>query len=108
MRIDLYTRCWNDADMLDFFFRHYDHLVQRYIMYDDGSTDGSLKKLAAHPKVDVRPMPVYSDPESRIASSKALQDECWKQSRGVADWVIVSDIDEHLYHPNIKRYLSAA
>jgi len=32
MRIDLYTRCWNDAHMLGFFFRHYDTLVQRYVI----------------------------------------------------------------------------
>ena len=57
MRIDLYTRCWNDAHMLGFFFRHYDPLVQRYVVFDDGSTDGSLDFLRAHPKVEVRPMP---------------------------------------------------
>ena len=48
MRIDLYTLCWNDADMLGFFFRHYDRFVQRYIVYDDGSTDQSLEILHAN------------------------------------------------------------
>ena len=107
MRIDLYTRCWNDADMLGFFFRNYDHLVQRYIVYDDGSTDNSLEILRANPKVEIRPMPAYSDPESLILSSLSLRERCWKESRGVADWVIVTDIDEHLHHCDIASYLKS-
>jgi len=105
MKIDLYARCWNEGDMLPFFFLHYDHLVQRYVIYDDGSTDNSQQLLSLNPKVELRPMPRYSDPESRIASAVALQDNCWKESRGIADWVIITDIDEHLYHPNIHGYL---
>jgi hypothetical protein len=105
MRVDLYTRCWNDADMLGFMFRHYDRLVQRYVVFDDGSTDASLDILRSNPKVEIRPMPPYSDPESRVASGLAVLENCWKESRGVADWVIVTDIDEHLWHPNLEKYL---
>jgi hypothetical protein len=106
MKIDLYARCWNERDMLPFFFLHYDKLVQRYIIYDDDSTDDSQEILRRHPKVELRPMPPYSDPESRITSALALQETCWKESRGIADWVIITDIDEHLYHPNIYNYLA--
>ena len=31
--------------------------------------------------------------------------ECWKRSRGSADWVIVIDIDEHLFHPDLTEVL---
>lgn len=93
--------------MLGFFFRHYDGLVQRYVVFDDGSTDNSLDLLRSNPKVDLRPMPPYSDPESRVASALSLLESCWKESRGIADWVIVTDIDEHLYHPDLNRYLTS-
>jgi hypothetical protein len=106
MKIDLYARCWNERDMLDFFFLHYDKLVQRYIIYDDTSTDNSQEILRLNAKVELRSMPPYSDPESRITSALALQETCWRESRGVADWVIVTDIDEHLYHPNLHQYLA--
>ena len=42
-----------------------------------------------------------------MLSQQALQNECWKESRGVADWVIVTAIDEHIHHPDLKRYLDA-
>lgn len=106
MKIDLYARCWNEGEMLPFFFMHYDDIVQRYVVFDDGSTDNSLDLLRLNPKVEIRPMPPYADPESRIASAVALQDSCWKESRGRADWVIVTDIDEHLYHPDLRGYLA--
>lgn len=91
--------------MLGFMFRHYDRLVQRYIVFDDGSTDASLDILRSNPKVEIRPMPPYSDPESRVASGLAVLENCWQESRGIADWVIVTDVDEHLWHPNLKNYL---
>ena len=92
--------------MLPFFFLHYDKLVQPYIIYDDASTDNSQEILRLNPKVELRPMPPYSDPESRISSALALQETCWRESRGIADWVIVTDIDEHLYHPDVYGYLA--
>ncbi len=92
--------------MLGFFFRHYDDIVERYVVFDDGSTDDSLELLRAHPRVDLRSMPPYADPDSRVRSGQALQEHCWKESRGAADWVIVTDVDEHLYHPNLASYLA--
>ncbi|MBN9604526.1 MAG: glycosyltransferase family 2 protein [Afipia felis] len=105
MTVYLYTRCWNDGHMLPFFFRHYDSWVDRYFVYDDGSTDDSIALLQAHPRVEVRPQPGLSDPESRIESQRRLQNEIWKDARGKADWVVVTDLDEHLYHPSIVSYL---
>ena len=98
MKIDLYTIVWNEEEMLPFFFRHYDPIVDRYIVYDDGSTDRTLEMLAAHPRVEVRPF-VRSVPDSYVLSALALHDNVWKESRGRADWVIITAVDEHLYHP---------
>src|SRR5690242_2946962 len=49
VRVHLYALCWNDAYMLPYFFRHYDSFVDRYIIFDDGSTDRSLDILRRHP-----------------------------------------------------------
>ena len=91
--------------MLGFFFRHYDEIVRRYVVYDDGSTDNSLEILRSHKKVDLRALPEFSDPDSRVASGQTLQNACWKESRGDAEWVIVTDIDEHIHHAELALYL---
>jgi hypothetical protein len=104
MIIHLYAQCWNDERMLPFFFRHYDSLVDRYFIYDDKSSDATWSILRSHPKVDARRF-VRSEPDSFVLSERAFSNECWKESRGQADWVIVTDLDEHLFHPEWHQYL---
>ncbi len=102
-QIHLYILCWNDARMLRFFFRHYDPIVDHYFVYDNGSTDQSLEILAGRPNVTVSHFDVPGD--SFVAEERRLSDSIWKQSRGEADWVIVLDIDEHLFRPRLREYL---
>src|SRR4051794_15212403 len=104
MRIHLYTTCWNDAKMLPFFFRHYDSLVDAYVIFDDGSTDGSLELVRANPKVQLERFP-RANQQSFVLSEQELSNNCWKATRDNADWVMVIDLDEHLYHGNLRQYL---
>lgn len=102
-RLHLYCLCWNEARMLPFFFRHYDALVEHYFIYDNGSTDGSLALLEAHDRVSVRHFEVSGD--SFVEEERKLSDVIWQESRGTADWVIVLDIDEFVFHPDLEGYL---
>lgn len=104
--IHLYTMSWNEERMLGFFFRHYDEIVDRYVIYDDGSDDRTLAILAAHPRVEVRRFE-RTVADSFVYSAQRLQDSMWKESRADADWVIVTAIDEHLHHPDLTGYLEA-
>lgn len=111
MKTHLYTLCWNEADILEFFFRNYDPWVDRYIIYDDGSTDGSVEILEALPKVELREWR-RKYPDSYLMSQLNWLNEVWKESRGSADWTVIVDMDEHLFVPRspmrdlLERYKS--
>jgi hypothetical protein len=107
MQVHLYTLAWNEADTLPFFFRHYDPWVDRYIVFDDGSTDGTAERLAEHPRVELRRF-VRSEAASFVESHRRLQNHVWKESRGRAGWVVITAIDEHLHVPRLamREYLT--
>jgi hypothetical protein len=104
VRIHLYALCWNEARMLPFFFRHYDPIVDRYFIFDSGSTDGSRTMLGGHPKVTLKYAQV-NGPSFALAA-RNFYNSCWKASRGQADWVVVCNIDEHLHHEDLRGYLA--
>jgi hypothetical protein len=87
--------------MLPFFFRHYDKIVDRYFVHDNGSTDGSIALLRKHRKVEMSHFDVSGD--SFVDEARRLCDTVWHDSD--ADWVIIADLDEHIYHPDLTAYL---
>lgn len=103
-RIHYYAPAWNEELMLPFMYRHYAPWVERFVIYDSDSTDGSVELLRKMPKVEIRRVP-WVHPDSMVATLQALHNTCWKESRSAADWVIVADIDEFLYHPDFLGYL---
>ncbi len=105
MVIDMYFPCWNNADLLGFFFRHYDGFVRRYVAFDDGSDDGSLEILRAHPRVEVRRMPKVDPSASRCIVTLSPAETCWRETSADADWVMMADVDEHLHHADLPAYL---
>src|SRR5436190_8012883 len=103
--IHLYTICWNEEYMLSYFFQHYDPVVDRYIFFDNGSTDDTRPILEKHPKVEIRRLGHSPDTDSYVLEAQQVHNECWKESRGLADWVIITAVDEFLYAPRFKAYL---
>jgi len=89
--------------MLPHFFRHYDPFVSRYFVLDNGSTDGSLAILDAHPRVAVTHFDVTGD--SFVDEERRLSDSIWRGSCGCSDWVIMVDIDEFIFNPEFVDYL---
>ena len=100
--IHLYCLCWNEERMLPFFFQHYDSLVARYFVFDNGSTDRSISVLMQHPKVTLGEFRTVGD--SVISEAPAFYETVWHRSRGEADWILIVNIDELLHHPDGKNY----
>lgn len=61
---------------------------------------------ASIPKSNYGQLPDIASPGPESLPSLPLLETCWKESRGIADWVIATDIDEHRYHPDMYRYLA--
>lgn len=102
-QVHLFALCLNEAKMLPYFFRHYNGLVDKFFIFDNGSTDGSLKLLTGDERVTVLHWDVQGD--SFVDDSLQLFNNFWKRSRGRTDWSIVVEVDEHLYHPDLRDYL---
>ncbi len=41
MVVHLYAISWNEGAMIDFFLRHYESIADRFIVFDDSSSDGT-------------------------------------------------------------------
>ncbi len=89
--------------MIPFFLRHYEPLVERMFIFDNGSTDRSRELLKQSKKVELGQ---FDRGDSFNLTHNILTNSCWKQSRGRADWVMIVDIDEFLYHPRLLDYLA--
>src|SRR5260370_33355377 len=95
VRVHLYAQCWNDAFMLPYFFRHYDGFVDRYVIFDDGSTDRSLAILRDHPRVKLRRF-IRANPDSFRLSEQALSNGCATRTPATSYWVVVTAASQPL------------
>ena len=101
--IHYYAICWNEEKMLPFMLDYYDQFVDKIYIYDNYSTDNSNKILAERNKIEVIKFETNNSINDMIYND--IKNNCWKKSRGKADYVIVCDVDEFLYHPQIKDFL---
>ena len=103
MKIIVFSICYNQADILPWFLRHYSSFADEISVWDDHSTDGSRELLAAHPKVKLRDWPY----ESGINEDLFLQHayEWYPQAHPTFDWAFWVDPDEIIYGPDILKTL---
>lgn len=103
MKIHVYTTCWNEEKILPFFLLHYEQFADKIVVYDNMSNDHSAEIIDAHPLCERREF----NTEGRFneLTLQKIRNTAWMESRETADWVIVCDSDEFIYHPNFIRYL---
>jgi hypothetical protein len=107
MKIHLYALCYNEEQMAPFFLQHYLPWVDRFFVYDDGSKDGSEAVLRACDKVAFYSAREFRKDGEAVVDFGRFYNNAWKKSRGVADWIVTCNMDEHFYHrDNIRDYLA--
>jgi len=103
MKIVVVTLTYNEEVILPFFLRHYERFVERIIIFDSGSTDRTPEIARAHPLVELRERRPTNG-EIDDMENVRLKNTAWKDCG--ADWVIVVDADEFLFHPDMRAFLN--
>ena len=102
--VHYYAVCWNEEKILPFMFDYYDKFVDHYTIYDNYSNDNSISLIKQHSNTKI--ILFGNANEFNDKDNKNIKNNCWKHSRGKADFVVVCDIDEFLYHPEINKLLN--
>jgi glycosyltransferase involved in cell wall biosynthesis len=101
MKIEVYAVCHNEERLLPYFLRHYSQFASMTV-YDNQSTDKSVQIATAG---GAKVIPFDTQGEFREDIMTEIRNTCWKESK--ADWVIVCDIDELVYHEDLPTALSS-
>ena len=101
MRIEVYSACWNEEILMPHFLRHYSQFADAIYLFDNESTDSTLDIAAKCPIARINTY--RTGGEFRDDILIRLKNGVWKNSK--ADYVIVADTDELLYHPDLIGYL---
>ncbi len=97
--IHYYSLCWNEEKILPFVLNYYFPYCDKITIMDNESDDNSVKIIQSYTKTEVRSYSTQGEIRDDIYLE--IKNNIWKESRGKADWVIVCDVDEILYHPNL-------
>ena len=98
MIIDVFAIAWNEERQLDQFLDWYS-FADKITILDNHSTDNTatIAKTRGCEVVE------WGGNKQDNREMRDIKEKCWKGSK--ADWVIVCDIDEYLYHPEFTTIL---
>ena len=103
MKIDVFAVCYNEEIILPYFLRHYKQFARNITVYDNMSTDRSVE-IMKEANVNIIPFDTNNEFQERVLIN--IRNNCWRESD--ADWIIVCDIAEFIYHPNLINTLENA
>ena len=102
MKLIQYTLMYNESEIIPYVVDYWIHLHSqldefKVVVYDNNSTDNSVELLSKYPWIEIRHF--QSDGHNDVIHQQLKQD-CWKESKGRADWCCVCDFDEILWSKN--------
>ena len=103
MKICLITLCRNEKTLVPYFLNHYGDWVDEIIVFDNESTDGTPEELKQHPKVKIISYSTNKFFKEEMLTS--IRNDAFRLMGLSADWFIIVDFDEFVYHPDMRKYL---
>lgn len=102
MRICVVALTYNECVILPHFLRHY-AFADRLIFFDGGSTDGTREMILRTPNCELREHDTHGEVDD-LANIYVKNTVCKTLD---ADWFVVVDADEFVYHPDLREFLQA-
>lgn len=96
MNIDAHLICWNEAETIHLTIKYYQSFCRHIYLYDNFSDDGT-REIAESLGAKVQLFGISGQLNDH--EYLKVKNEVWKGSD--ADWVIVADCDEILYHQKL-------
>lgn len=104
--IHIHTICHNDRDIMPYIIKYWrlygDHV---YVYLMSSSNDGSREYLQQFPDF-ISIIEIEDNNNKCNLRNQIIKNERWKESRNIADFVIVTDFDEVIYAKNLKQKLA--
>lgn len=102
--VHAYFLCYNESYILPHLLRYYSTFCEKIYIIDNMSTDNSREIINSFNNTQI--IPYNSNNELRDDLYVFQKNNVWKRSYGVADYVIVGDADEFLYHEDMNEFLT--
>lgn len=103
MKITLYIVCHNEQLILPHLLNYYSTIVDKIVVYDNESTDDTLKILNEY-KGDLEIRIFKTNHQLRDDILSKIKNTCWIGDN--SDYCIVIEADEFIYHPlGLRNYL---
>lgn len=102
MEVEAYIIVWNEIDTIQFTIDHYKKICDRITFFDNHSNDGTAEKIIENGCI-LQSFGSHGKLEDK--EYLRIKNNCWKQS--TADWVIVVDCDEIIWHPDLERVFNS-
>ena len=97
MKIEVYVLAWNEERLINQFIDWY--AFADITVLDNYSTDTTVELARSRGCSVIK----YGSMQQDNQAMKQIKEDCWKNSK--ADWVVVCDMDEFLYHPRLLSLL---
>lgn len=100
MKICWIVLCYNEIDILPFVSQYWERLcVDKVVVFDNCSTDGSLEYLSKLKYVEIRN---FETSGQNDIIQKTIKEDAYLEYRKYYDIVIISDMDEVFYFNDFK------
>lgn len=101
MKVAVFSICHDEEAFLPYFFRHYKSFADHIAILDNHSTDNSVK-ICEQEGIHVEKLD--TDGLHKIDQMTSMKNSYWKSLKDY-DWVFIVDIDEIVYHPDMRGFL---